>query len=218
MIRCKAHQLAAFPLQDPGGHAQVINVCLYFMDDGLILRSMDPISMLAQGAAENPVGATLGVLQEAYNKETIQKFEQGDVVGGGMDVVKGLALGTLAEKGLNMAGPAVSRLAGAVVLPKVAYDLLNQSADPESTTNYVLDKHGPSVLMNKNRPDWAVPDSMQPYLPTEEDKPAHVEAAEKGMQWIGGMTMKAVNGGMKLVRESPAAQGAIGGIGGLFTK
>jgi hypothetical protein len=47
------------------------------------------------------------------------------------------------------------------------------------------------------------------------EKPGYVQAAEDALDWAGGMTMKAVNGGIKLIRESAADQGA---AGGLFTK
>ena len=172
-------------------------VAPYVEKSGFRLNSTDPLSLLLKEAWDNPTGATLGILQEAYNKETIQKFEQGDVAGGSLDVARGTAIGILAEKGLNAMGPAVaSGVARLAILPKMAYDLLNQGRE-DSTTKYVADKFGPSLGMNQNRPSWG----MDSQVVTE--KPLIVEQAEKGMEFIGQTALNVMNGAAHLLTKPP---------------
>ena len=65
-------------------------------DNGSVrLNSMDPLTPILHEMWKNPLGTTAGVLMEGYNKDTIQKFQQGDTLGGGTDIA-GLA-GTLKE-------------------------------------------------------------------------------------------------------------------------
>ena len=178
-----------------------------FMDSGLQLNAMDPISPLIKTAVDNPVGTIGGALLEGYNKETIQKIEQGKVGEAALDVGKGALIGAGVEKGLQttgLAGPA-----GKVLAPVAATQLFSQGRD-DSTTKYLADKYGEAVGMNQNRPSWGTE-----FGEMNTEKPGYVQAAEDALDWAGGMTMKAVNGGIKLIRESAAAQGA---AGGLFTK
>jgi hypothetical protein len=124
-----------------------------------------------------------------------------------LDVGKGALIGAGVEKGLQttgLAGPA-----GKVLAPVAATQLFSQGRD-DSTTKYLADKYGEAVGMNQNRPSWGTE-----FGEMNTEKPGYVQATEDALDWAGGMTMKAVNGGIKLIRESAAAQGA---AGGLFTK
>jgi len=158
---------------------------------------MDPLSMLLKEAIDNPTGAALGALQEAYNKETIQKFEQGDVVGGGMDVAKGVAIGTVIEKGAQALGPKVAGGVARLAMPVMAQGLFSQGRD-DSTTKYLADKVGPSIGMNQDRPSWGTE-----FGEMNTQKPGYVQATEDALDWLGSATMNVVGGAARLLMKPP---------------
>ena len=169
----------------------------YVEKSGLKLNSTDPLSLLMKEAFDNPTGATLGVLQEAYNKETIQKFEQGDVVGGGMDVARGTAIGTLIEKGAKALGPKVAGGVARLAMPVMAQGLFSQGRD-DSTTKYLADKVGPSIGMNQDRPSWGTE-----FGEMNTQKPGYVQATEDALDWLGSATMNVVGGAARLLMKPP---------------
>jgi hypothetical protein len=178
----------------------------YVEKSGFRLNAMDPLSMLLKEAIDNPTGATLGALHEAYNKETIQKFEQGDVVGGGMDVAKGVAIGTVVEKGIQALGPKVAGGVARLAVPLMGTQLFSQGRD-DSTTKYLADKVGPSIGMNQDRPSWGTE-----FGEMNTQKPGYVQAAEDALDFVGSAAMNVVGGTARLIMQSPAAQGAMKGF------
>ena len=164
---------------------------------GRQLYSMDPISMAMDPLIKNPTGAAAGVLMDAYNKETIQKLEQGDVIGAGEDVLKGAVTGAAIESGAKMLGPKATSILGRVVAPVAGASLLTEGREG-STTDYVLDKYGKYVGMNRDRPSWGTE-----FGEMNTQKPGYVQATEDAIDTASDFVVNTINGSIKLLFGSP---------------
>ena len=148
------------------------------LENGVIrFNSIDPIGASITPLLQNPVGSVLGAVTEGYNKETIQKLEQGDVAGAATDTAVGAITGAVLETGIKKAG--LQTVAGKAVGPLAGFSLFNEGR-PGSTTDYVVNKYGPKVGMNQNRPSWGTAIG-QPNT----QKPAMVQGVEDALDSVG---------------------------------
>ena len=118
-------------------------------------------------------------------------------------VGNGALMGAGVENGLPTTG--VAGPAGKVLAPVAATQLSSQGRD-DSTTKYLADKDGEAVGRHQNRPRWGTECGEM-----NTEKTGYVQATEDASDWAGGRTMKAGNGGIKLIRESATDRGAAGG-------
>ena len=148
------------------------------MENGVIrFNSIDPVGAALNPLLQNPVGSVLGAVTEGYNKETIQKLEQGDVVGATTNTAVGAVTGAVLETGIKKAG--LQTVASKAVPPLAGVSLFNEGR-PGSTTDYVINQYGPKVGMNQNRPSWGTAGGQ---MPTQ--KPAHVQGVEDAIDSVG---------------------------------
>lgn len=147
------------------------------IENGVVRFNMlDPFTSALQPLIKNPVGSVMGALFEGYNKETIQKVEQGDVKGAGTDIATGAVGGAVLEAGIKKAG--LQGVASKTVAPLAGASLFAEGR-PGSTTDYVVNKYGPKVGMNQNRPSWGTEIGEM-----NTQKPPIVQAAEDGIDYV----------------------------------
>ena len=153
----------------------------YILDKGGVttnMFAMDPASMGLKALMENPTGATVGALLDAYNKETIQKLEKGDVLGAGQDVAIGAAGGALVEGVAKVVG--AESLVGRVAAPVAGVGIFAEGREG-STTDYLLKKYGPKIGMNQQRPSWGTE-----FGEMQTQKPEYVQKTEEFLDYVGG--------------------------------
>ena len=152
-------------------------------------HAVDPISAAMTPLMKNRIGALTGIFFEGYNKETIQKFEQGDIEGGVTDVATGAVAGAAIEKGAKTLG--VEKALGRAAAPIAGASLFAEGREG-STTDYLVRKYGPKVGMSTydpkaaGGPAWRGLSEAVP-MPTEDQKPGHVQAVEDAIDWVGGV-------------------------------
>lgn len=151
--------------------------------------SLDPVGAGLQGArnlvkgGQLGPGAILGAVQDpelvdlAFDAAEEGDLEKGAVAGGAFtrNLVTGMAVDQLTNK-LPAAG---GKLLGAATLPLYALEGREGSA-----LDRLFDRGGKYIGMNQNRPAWASLSEKIP-MPTEDQKPAHVQAVEEGLDWAG---------------------------------
>jgi len=153
----------------------------YLFDKGHVTTNMfatDPASMGLKALMENPTGATVGALLDAYNKETIQKLEKGDVLGAGQDVAIGAAGGAVVEAGAKAIG--AQGVLGKVAAPVAGVGIFAEGREG-STTDYLLKKYGPKIGMNQQRPSWGTE-----FGEMQTQKPEYVQKTEEFLDYVGG--------------------------------
>ena len=157
-------------------------------------QAVDPIAAAMDPLMKNRIGALTGVLFEGYNIETIKKLESGDLMGAGEDVVRGAVAGAAIEAGTKYLG--ASNVVGNALLPVAATQIFNQGRE-NSTTTYVANKYGPSVGMSTYDPEaaggpaWRSMSEAVP-MPTEDQKPQHVQATEDALDFAGNKIQQAI--------------------------
>lgn len=157
----------------------------YLFDKGNVtanMFAMNPASMGLKALMENPTGATVGALLDAYNKETIQKLETGDILGAGTDVAVGAGVGALVEAGAKAVG--AQGLVGRIAAPTAGVSIFAEGREG-STTDYLLKKYGPKVGMNQQRPSWGTEIGEM-----QTEKPEYVQATEQALDWVGEKTIQ----------------------------
>ena len=157
-------------------------------------QAVDPIAAAMDPLMKNRIGALTGVLFEGYNIDTIKKLESGDLTGAGTDILGGAVAGAAIEAGTKALG--VSSAVGNALLPVAATQIFNEGRD-NSTTTYLANKYGPSVGMSTYNPEaeggpaWRSMSEAVP-MPTEDQKPQHVQATEDALDFAGNKIQQAI--------------------------
>ena len=128
-------------------------------------------------------GALFGATQDpTLIDKGFDALESGDVKAGkeatrrfGTNLLTGMA----ADEALRRAPAAFGRVAGGAGLAGLALEGREGSA-----TDRLLKRGGKYIGMNQNRPAWAEVSEKVP-MPTEDQKPAHVQAVEDSLDWAG---------------------------------
>ena len=136
-------------------------------------------------------GAVGGMALEAYNKDTIQKIEEGDLKGAAQDAAKAGVVGAGIEAGAATLG--LSRQLGQVAAPVAGAALFAEGREG-STTDYLLDKYGDKIGMNQTKPVWGTE-----FGEMNTQKPGYVQATEDAIDRVTDGTMQLVNGAIKFV-------------------
>jgi hypothetical protein len=152
-------------------------------------NSFDPISAVMPTIMRNRIASLTGIFFDAYDRETISKFESGDVLGGSLDVATAATTGAVVGETAKRAG--ASKLLGTVAAPIQAAGLISEGREGSLTTELV-NKYGPNVGMNQERPSWGTE-----FGEMQTQKPGYVQATEDALDWVGG---KAIEFGKGIAR------------------